>query len=118
MKVSYTRILLSRQALSRLLNEKLPPRAAYNIAKMVKFINDTVANDIDLYRQKVFDSLGIKEGDEAALSAVADQVNEEMESFLKNEIEVPVGGLKLSDLGTNAAITPNEILALDYLISE
>lgn len=117
MEATYRQLLAAAPVLGSLLRQKMPPKAAYNIAKIIDRFNVEASPKIDGVIQGVRSAFELKEGEKVPDEKRA-EFTKAVETALEGKLKMEIGKLKLSDFGTNVAITPEEIVTLEFLIEE
>jgi len=113
MKVKLSQVLDADQALKRLVEVKLPSKAAWRVAVITGKLNPMLAA-FEATRREIAIKCGASEGNPVPRERMAEFV-EELNALVAEEEEVEFIKLRLSDLG-DALITPADLMALEFLI--
>lgn len=100
-------------------SKNLKAKTAYTVAKDIKMINE----EVDNYK-KVFNDMLLKYGHEQDGNYVISEQDETFPVFIKEhnelvntELDLNLVQLSIDDLD-GAELTPNQLIALDFLISD
>ena len=121
-KLNYSTIFASIGALRELQDEKLPPRAALNIYKLVKKL-DSELSDFREISTKIYDKYEVPTNTQGYdISQLPEskirEVTGELDSILSDTVEVDIPQNKFEDLDKyNINISPSALLVLDWLIN-
>ena len=117
MDIKFRDLFVSREALEHLANEKLPVKASYNISRIIRYFNDEVYPGLQAFFADTVKGMGYKEGDKLPDEDIA-KVQAKMEEYYDILGVAPVQKLKVKDLGTNANVTPSDLIILKFLIED
>lgn len=106
MKVTVEQILNSKSVLQKLGNQKMSVGAAYKVQRDIKAINPEL----------ILIETSLKELASHYTEETKTAYLEEAGKFFKEEIEIEVSKIALSDL--NCELTPFEIMSIDFMITE
>jgi hypothetical protein len=117
MDIKFRDLFASREALERLSSEKLPIKASYNISRFIRYFNDEVYPGLQAFFANTVKEMGYKEGDKIPDEDIA-KVQTKMEEYYDILGVAPVQKLKLKDLGSNASVTPSDLIILKFMIED
>ena len=128
MKLSNERILNDAQALGAITNKELPVRVSYAIAKNINKIESEL-KVYDSQKQKLIDRYSEKGEDGKTLIDAENKIkiqdeyledwNRDIKELLAIENEVGIHKFNISELeNSNCAMTPAELMLIDYMIEE
>lgn len=111
MKVAIFQIKNAEPVLSKLVNEKLPVKASFRITKIINSITKDLEH-FETFRTQLFDKYGEMQDDSTKVIKPENQdaFLQEINSLLREEVELPDVKLSLEDLG-DIKITPAELSA-------
>lgn len=118
MEITLKTLLDSKEALERLVAEKLPVRTSYNLGKFVKAANQELET-FNSFRTKLLDKYGIKQDDGTYKieSQDIETFNAAITDLLDTEVHFDFEPISLEALG-NSLMSSQDMMVLDYLIKE
>jgi len=120
MEATLRQWLAAAPVLSRLMAERMPPRAAYNFGKITEVYNKTAAPKIEGIITGSRKACGFEDLEEGEMPPpeMIEKHQKVVDEALLEMFDVPVGKLKLSDFGSNLTITPAELNTISFMIEE
>ncbi|KKR00038.1 MAG: hypothetical protein UT24_C0018G0020 [Candidatus Woesebacteria bacterium GW2011_GWB1_39_12] len=119
MELTLQRIYNMASSLRKLIQQEVPVKVAYQLAKNVRVIDDEYQL-IEKQRADLIRKHG--EVQEDGSTRVADEnvaaFTKEMAEYLRTSTEVDVKSVSISDLGDNCKLTPQEVIDLEGLLVE
>lgn len=106
MNVKLSEILNAREILGKLSDEKLPVKAAYSVAKLVKRVNEEL-NTFNDMRQALLKKY---EGEEQT-AELQSKLREEFEEVLETEVSIEISKIDLTN--TDIELTAKEVLVIE-----
>ena len=126
MKIKLEKIMESKDALSKIVDIKMPVEIAFKLSKLVNKVNDEIKSIEkarflkvkELGEQEVIkkDGKEIKSNNWKVKEENIDKFKEEMEKLFNVEIELDIPKIKLKDLDGN--VEASCFLNMDWLIKE
>ncbi len=120
MKLTLNDLVLSREALQRLLHRKMPAKVAFSLARIVRRANVEL-EDYNKTRMGLFKRLGelSEDGRQWSMNKAEDEKREEfaeeMQSLLDAKIELEISQMPAEDLPD---ILPMDALALWWIVQD
>jgi len=128
MKISNERILNDAAALGSISNKELPVKVSYSIAKNINKIESELKT-YNTEKQKLIDKYSEKDNAGKTLIDSENKIkiedkylenwNRDIKELLAIENEVDIHKFNISELeNSNCAMTPAELMLIDYMIEE